>query len=46
MAGDEDLTVHDEPVTVTDPGTHTVEFRPVYQAGNVGAWRSVEFTIG
>src|SRR5690606_32294998 len=45
MAGYEEFTVYDEPFTVDDAGTHTVEFRSVDLAGNVEDWQSVEFTI-
>src|SRR5690606_18605196 len=45
MAGDGEFTVYDEPFTVDDAGTHTVEFRSVDLAGNVEDLQSVEFTI-
>ncbi|RIQ20495.1 DUF1080 domain-containing protein [Jiangella rhizosphaerae] len=46
MAGAEEPVAYGEPITVTEPGTHTVEFRSVDVAGNVEDWQSVEFTIG
>ena len=32
-------------VTPTEPGEHTIEYRAVDAAGNVGDWQSVRFTV-
>jgi hypothetical protein len=42
---DGDWTRYTEPVTVDDPGTHTVTYRATDNAGNVSAELSGSFTI-
>ncbi|TDE09156.1 family 16 glycoside hydrolase [Jiangella asiatica] len=45
MAGEAEPTAYEEPVVVSEPGTHTVEFQSVDLAGNVEDWQPIEFTI-
>ncbi|MGW9479876.1 family 16 glycoside hydrolase [Saccharomonospora azurea] len=45
MGGEEEPSTYEGPLTVDEPGAHTVEFRSVDRAGNAEEWQSVEFTI-
>ena len=44
-AGAGDHAVYDGPLSFTEPGEHTIEYRALDAAGNVGDWQSVRFTV-
>ncbi|MBB5789556.1 family 16 glycoside hydrolase [Jiangella mangrovi] len=46
MADTEEPVAYTEPITVTEPGDHVVEFRSVDVAGHTEEWQTAEFTIG